>query len=175
MKKLLLFLSAIQILAVAVSGQTSPVVPGPGTNLSPLTPLCGSYNVGAGQTYATLTAAIADLTTKGASCAVTFVLTDNTYPSETFPITIGAITGTSFTNTVTIKPGSGKTPLISGSSASALLILNGAKYIIIDGSNSGGSDKSLSWANTSTATNTYTIEMMNPGAAPSSNDIIKIA
>jgi len=138
-----------------------------------LTPLCGSYNVGVGQTYTTLTAAVNDLTSKGVSCAVTFVLTDNTYPSETFPITIGTITGSSFANTVTIKPGTAKTPVISGSSTSAILTLSGCNYIIIDGSNSGGTDRSMTWANTSNAANTYGIEIINPGSAPSSNDIIK--
>ncbi|MCX6245093.1 MAG: T9SS type A sorting domain-containing protein [Bacteroidetes bacterium] len=174
MKKYLLLPVALFMANVFVSGQTLNPVSAGNAAYSPLLPtLCGSYNVGAGQIYVTLTAAIADLNSRGVSCPVTFVLMDNTYPSETFPITIGTVAGVSFTNTVTIKPGAGKTPVISGSSATAILIINGSKYVIIDGSNSGGSDKSLSWANTSTATNTYTIELMNPGALPASNILIK--
>jgi hypothetical protein len=174
MKKALLFCAAFLMISNTVFTQTFGFRQ---TNYSPslplLTPLCGSYNVGAGQTYTTLTAAVNDLTSRGVSCAVTFILTDNAYPSETFPITIGTVTGTSYTNTVTIKPATGKTPLITGSSASAILMLSGCNYIIIDGSNSGGTDRSLTWANTSTAANTYSIEIINPGTAASSNDIIK--
>ncbi len=174
MKKYLLFQVALLIISIAVFGQPTSPTSHTNSGYSPLLPaLCGSYNVGAGQAYTTLTSAIIDLNARGVSCPVSFILTDNTYSSETFPITIGTIAGTGFTNTVTIKPGTGKTPTITGSSTSAILILNGSKFIIIDGSNSGGSDKSLTWANTNTTTNTYTIELMNPGAIPSSNDIIK--
>ncbi|MCX6251865.1 MAG: T9SS type A sorting domain-containing protein [Bacteroidetes bacterium] len=182
MKTILLFCSVFLVTHISIFGQTENVSGNPERNqyllpsgpASPLLPpLCGSYNVGTGQTYTTLTAAISALNSWGVSCAVSFILTDNTYPSETFPITINAIAGTSFTSTVTIKPGAGKTPVITGSSASAILLLNGAKYIIIDGSNSGGSDKSLTWANTSIAANTYTIEFTNNGTVGASNDLVK--
>ena len=97
MKKSLLFSAAFLIISVTIfaqtivpkqnSGnvQTNPAPPGPSQPL--LAPLCGSYNVGTGQTYTTLTAAISDLNSRGVSCPVTFILTDNTYASETFPIT----------------------------------------------------------------------------------------
>ena len=39
---------------------------------------------------------------------VTFQLTDATYPAETFPITINPNAGNSATNTLTIKPASGR-------------------------------------------------------------------
>ena len=182
MKKNLLFCAAFLVTSITLFAQTIVFHQNPEDSQSilptsarsqPLLPaLCGSYNVGTGQTYATLTAAISDLSSRGVSCPVSFILTDNTYPSEIFPITIGIVAGTSFTNTVTIKPGTGKTPVITGSSTSAILILNGCKYIIIDGSNSGGTDKSLTWVNTNTTTNTYTIELMN-GGAPASNITIK--
>jgi len=171
MKKNLLFYAAFLMTSVTIfaqtfdsklnSGNNQTIIPSHVPSQPLLPPLCGSYNVGTGQTYITLTAAISDLSSRGVSCPVSFILTDNTYPSETFPITIGIITGTSFTNTVTIKPGAGKTPVITGSSTTAILILNGCKYILIDGSNSGGTDKSLTWVNTNTTTNTYTIELMN--------------
>ena len=149
MKKHLLFQVGLLMISIAVFSQPSGPTSHTNSGYSPLLPaLCGPYNVGAGQAYTTLTSAIIDLNARGVSCPVSFILTDNVYASETFPITIGTVTGTSFTNTVTIKPGTGKTPTITGSSTSAILILNGSKYIIIDGSNSGGSDKSLTWANT---------------------------
>jgi hypothetical protein len=55
-----------------------------------------------------------------------------------------------------------------------MLILNGADYIIIDGSNSGGSDKSLTWENTNTASNRYAIGFANAGGTdPAKNNIIR--
>jgi hypothetical protein len=154
-----------------------PAASSPPTNPSTYTILgsiCGTYNVGVGQTYNTLTAAIADLNAKMITCPVTFLLTDATYASETFPITITPNVGSSSTNTVTISPASGVTSTISGSSASGILILSGADYIIINGSNSGGTDKSLTWQNTNTAANTYAIGFANAGGTdPATNNIIR--
>jgi len=134
--------------------------------------LCGNYNVGVGQTYTTITAALADLAVKEVTCAVTFTLTDNSY-SETFPILVYAFTGASATNTVTIRPGTGKTPVISGSSTSGAIVLYGCSYVILDGSNSGGTDKSMTWENTNTASMAYTIGIFNDGTQGASNCTIK--
>jgi hypothetical protein len=68
----------------------------------------GTYNVGVGQTYTTLTEAVADINHRGISGAITLNLTDATYTdkvaggAETFPIVFGTVTGTSVTNTITI-------------------------------------------------------------------------
>ncbi len=111
----------------------------PAASTAPTTPssyivsLAGTYNVGIGQTYTTLTAAVAAYNASCLSGAVVFSLTDANYPSETFPITINANTSVNATNTLTIKPTQAATT-ITGSSASALLVLNGADYIIVDGS-----------------------------------------
>ena len=118
--------------------------------------LTGNYDIGVGKTYTTLTAAVAAY--NSASCltgAVTFSLT-STYSSasETFPITINSNALASASNTLTIKPASGITAAISGSSATGLIVLNGADYVIIDGSNVGGTDKSLTITNTSTTSPT---------------------
>ena len=163
-------------------GATGYTVNPPAVSIPPTSPntytilgsLCGTYNVGVGQIYTTLTAAIADLNAKEITCPVIFRLTDATYASETFPITINPNIGSSSTNTVTISPASGVTSTISGSSASGILILSGADYIIIDGSNSGGSDKSLTWENTNTSANRYAIGFANAGGTdPAKNNIIR--
>lgn len=119
--------------------------------------ISGTFNVGTGQTYATLTAAVADLNSKLLSGPVVFLLTDSSNTSrpentgEVFPIVINANSGSSATNTVTIKPASGVTATISGSVASGALIkLNGASYVTIDGSNNGTSSRDLTITNTST-------------------------
>lgn len=98
-------------------------------------PLNGNYNVGSGQTYTTLTAAITDLNTNGVSGPVTFTLTDATYStSETFPISINTISGASATNTVRIIPSASSSGVsISSANAIATLLLNGATYVTIDG------------------------------------------
>src|SRR5205085_7868226 len=97
--------------------------------------ISGTFTVGVGGNYTTLTAAVADLNSKFMTGPVTFSLTDNSYPSETYPITINPNGGNSSTNTITIKPATGATPSFSGSSATALIVLNGIDYVTIDGSN----------------------------------------
>ena len=97
--------------------------------------ISGSRNVGVGGDHTTLTAAIAELNAKELNGPLTLTLTDATYPSETFPIVINANTGSSATNTVTINVATGVSPTISGSSAVAIIKINGANYVTIDGSN----------------------------------------
>ena len=108
--------------------------------------------MGSGGNYATLTAAIADLNSRGISDAVTFSLTDASYSTgETFPLTINAITGSNSTKTVTIKPAATVNAVITGTNTTALLNLNGAANVIIDGSNTvGGTTKNLTIANADT-------------------------
>ncbi|HZV69060.1 MAG TPA: hypothetical protein VFG10_05925 [Saprospiraceae bacterium] len=93
----------------------------------------GTYTVGVGGAYTTLTAAVAAYNSSCLTGTIIFNLIDATYPSETFPITINANTDANATNTLTIKPTLTGTT-ITGSSATALITLNGADYITIDGS-----------------------------------------
>ncbi len=112
----------------------------------------GTYTVGPGGTYATLTAAMADLSGKIITGPILYSLLP-TYTSggETFPIVVPANGGSNATNTITIKPAAGGTVSISGSSASAILELLGADYVTVDGSNAvGGSTRDLTIQNTNT-------------------------
>ncbi|MBL7749327.1 MAG: fibronectin type III domain-containing protein, partial [Chitinophagaceae bacterium] len=95
--------------------------------------LSGNYTIGVGGDYPTITAAVAAYNSSALTGPVVFTLINTSYPSETFPVTIGANPGASSTNTLTIKPSLPGT-VISGSVAGALLVLNGADHIIIDGS-----------------------------------------
>ena len=136
--------------------------------------LSGSYTVGAGGDYATLTAAVADLNTKLMSGPVTFLLTDNAYAAETFPITINANGGNSATNTLTIKPASGASPVFSGTPSSALIVLNGIDYVTIDGSNSGGGTRDMTFTNNALGATTAVIWGQTIGTAnPTTNNTIK--
>ena len=112
--------------------------------------ISGSFNVGTGGDFATLTAAIAALNSRVMTGPVTFLLTDNTYAGETFPIQINPNGGNSATNTLTIKPASGVSPVISGISTTGLVVLNGIDYVTIDGSNSGGGSRDTTLTNNGT-------------------------
>lgn len=116
-----------------------------------------------GADYTTLTNAVNDLNSKQLDGPLTFVLLDATYPSETFPISINPNSGSSATNTVTVKPNTGVTATISGSSASSIIKINGADYVTIDGSNSGSTDRSLTIENTNAVVSTAGIWIASAG------------
>ena len=126
----------------------------------------GTYTVcPSGCNYATLTAAMGDLSGKIIIGPVLYSLT-STYDSstETLPIVVPANGGSNATNTITIKPGSGATPTISGSSASSIIELAGADYVTIDGSNTnGGSTRDLTIQNTNSASNTAAVWLASQG------------
>ncbi len=137
--------------------------------------ISGNKNVGAGGDYPTLTAAIAAVNGAVITAPVTLTLTDATYPTETFPLTINANSGSSATNTVTIKPATGVTPAISGSSASCIFVLNGADYVTIDGSNAvGGTSRDLTITNTNAGTSSAVVCIESTGVnAGATNNTVK--
>src|SRR4029079_12742775 len=110
--------------------------------------LNGAYTIGSGGNYPTLTQAISKLNLLGVSGPVVLNLTDANYGNETFPIIINSVPGASSTNTIKIKPASGVTASLSGSSATAMVVFNGAKFVTIDGSNNGTSSRDLTITNT---------------------------
>ncbi|MBS1775238.1 MAG: T9SS type A sorting domain-containing protein [Bacteroidetes bacterium] len=137
-----------------------------------MAPLCGTYNVGISQAapFNNLTNATTALSNLGISCPVTFVLTDNSYSvGETFPLTINA-PGSSSTNTVLIKPATGVNPVISGSVASGALLKIIGSYITLDGSNSGGTSRNMSFVNSNTSSPTG-IWISSTGAGTIKNTI----
>ncbi|MFZ4057979.1 MAG: beta strand repeat-containing protein, partial [Ferruginibacter sp.] len=117
------------------------------------TGMTGTYTVGTGGTYTTLTAAIADYNTRSICGPIVFSLIGTTFTTgETYPITINANAAASAVNTLTIKPAVGVTPTITGSSTTAILKINGADYVTIDGSNTvGGTTKDLIIVNTASS------------------------
>ncbi|QQR87273.1 MAG: proprotein convertase P-domain-containing protein [Flavobacteriales bacterium] len=128
--------------------------------------LSGTYTVGVGGNYTTLTAAVAAYNANCLGGPVVFELTDATYNSETHPININANPDASSTNTLTIRPASGASPSFSNGVAGALIVLNGADHVTIDGSNNPQtnsccplvqSSRNLFFGNTSTATTSAVI------------------
>ena len=142
----------------------------------------GTYTIcPAGCSYATLTAAMADLTGKIITGPIVYRLT-STYDSsaETLPIVVPANGGSNATNTITIKPAVGATPTVTGSSANAIIELAGADYVTIDGSNTtidsptGVVGRSLTIQNTNAATNTAAVWLASQGtSAGATFDTIK--
>ncbi len=137
--------------------------------------ICGTFQVGAGGTYTTITEAINDLALHDVTCPVVLELIDASYTSETLPVVITPVAGTSTVNTITIKPASGITPTITGSSSTSVFKFQGASYFIIDGSNvPGGNTRDLTFENTATSTSSAVIWISSLGTdGPSSNITIK--
>ncbi|HXF99747.1 MAG TPA: T9SS type A sorting domain-containing protein, partial [Bacteroidota bacterium] len=108
-------------------------------------PLAGTYTIGPGGSYPTLSSAVAALQSRGVSAPVTFLFTASSYTDT--GVIIGGYLGQSATNTVTFKPASGVTTRIlftGGSSANTFAVrMDSAVGITWDGSNSGGLDRSL--------------------------------
>jgi uncharacterized repeat protein (TIGR01451 family) len=160
----------------ATGADVNTVTFGGAPNSYTIVPLItGKKTVGVGGDYATLTAAIAALNGAEIGGPVQLTLTDATYPSETFPLTVNALAGSSATNTVTIKPGPSVTASISGSSASCVLNLNGADWVRVDGSNTvGGTTRDLTIANTNAGTASAVVCMTSTGVnAGATNNIVK--
>lgn len=159
-----------------VAGDVNTVTTPPTANSYTIgTTLSGTYTVGTGGNYATLTAAVTAYNTSCLNGPVVFSLTDASYSTgETFPIAINANGDANATNTLTIKPASGVTATITGAVASGALVkLNGADYVVIDGSNSGGLDKSLTITNTATSASIAAVWMssLGPGAGATNNTL----
>lgn len=96
--------------------------------------------------YPTITSAVNDLILRGIAGPVTFLLVDSDYPTETYPMMIPDIVGSSDVNTITFKPGPGVQARIPGSPTqpTSTFQLGGADYVTIDGSNTvGGTTKDL--------------------------------
>jgi|GEM_PF-1673242 hypothetical protein len=99
-------------------------------------PMAGTYTVGTGQSFATLTEAINNVTLRGVSAPVRLVLKQTLYDSTTgeiFPIVLSNYSGASSVNTVIVMPDTGVFATIIGNNAVTLLDFNGCSYYNLDG------------------------------------------
>lgn len=155
--------ATVNTITIADTARTPLVTPGPGRIISP--PMSGSYTIGAAGNYSTITLAVGDLNSRGASSPITFQLIDPIYSTatgEVFPITIGSYRGMSTINTLTIRPAVGANPLIIGNNATSLFILDGAKYVRFDGSPSASPQtRELTIENQSNLTTATVIRCIN--------------
>lgn len=144
-----------ETVSLTLSGQTGGATIG-ANNPAVLTivdvppPFNGSYTVGSGGNYPSLTNAggiFAAINSSGATGNITINILGN-LSGETGAVSLNQIAG-GFTTL--IKPSIGVSPTISGSAASCLINLNGADFVTIDGSNAiGGMTKDLTISNTAT-------------------------
>lgn len=119
-----------------------------------------SLRIGAsGDDFTSITAARTSLESVGIACPVVLeIQSDYAEGSETYPITFATVTGASATNTITYRPASGVSSLISDGDAGATLSLinfSGANYLIFDGRAAG------------TGTSQWTIRNINSNATAS--------
>jgi hypothetical protein len=109
----------------------------------------GTYSVGPTGVYASLTQVVNDL--QFGICGPAIFELQSAYNSsvETFPIQITSIPNSSIIRSVIIRPELGAIGLnISGSNATTIVDLNGAKYVTLDGRPGGIGNKELTITNT---------------------------
>jgi hypothetical protein len=137
--------------------------------------LSGTVTIGGSGTYPTLTGAgglFAAINSSGLTGNLTVNILDATV-TETGANALNAISyDCAGPYTILIKPGTGVTATLTGSIASnALIKLNGASGVTIDGSNNGTNSRDLTITNTS-ATSPTTIAITSTGTTPVSNNIL---
>jgi trimeric autotransporter adhesin len=133
-----------------------------------------NFTVGSGGNYATLTEAITDYNRRCLTGVVTYEITGNIGAGETFPIVIRQNPSTSSANRLVIKPAAGVSATITGAVASgALIVLSGADFVTIDGSNNGTASRNLSVVNTSTTSPTAIALVSLGEGAGATNNIIR--
>lgn len=148
--------AAAGLVAIGVNNVTTP--PSSPNSYTLNYTLNGTYTIGSGGNFATLTAAVSAYNNACAiSGPVVFELIDNSYttPSETFPVIINNHPDASAVNTLTIRPSATATPQVTGNTANPIIRFNGARFAGLDGRQSGaGSVRSLTVTNNGVSGNT---------------------
>jgi|GEM_PF-2156420 len=141
-------------------------------------PLAGTYTIGGTGNYVNLTSAVADLNNVGASSPVLFsLLADYAANADSglYPITINPVQYVGGPHNVTIKPATGATISIVGRSAgNAIIKLNGADNITIDGSNGTGkaATRDLTISNLDSSTGTAAIWLASAGTNQGDTNVV---
>ena len=112
--------------------------------------LNGTYTVGTGGDFSTLTAAANAYNNSCINGPLTFLLINANYSvSETFPVVFNSNSNAGPNSRLTIKPATSVNATITGSLYSGALLRINGNYITIDGSNNGTKSKNLSITNNS--------------------------
>lgn len=117
--------------------------------------LSGTFTVGNGGNFNSLTTALKRFEASVQTGPVTLLLTNSIYTTptfgglETFPLSLRASMGMSATNTLLIKPATGVSSLIFGASDSALFVVrDGVIGFTLDGSNANSNSRNVNLHNT---------------------------
>lgn len=158
------------------SGSNPPgtVAPGVPNTYNIVNSLTGTYTVGTTTgTYTTLQAAFDFVNANAvAGDIILQIQPEGTVETGTAQLNAVSYTGAAHWN-ITIKPAAGSTPTIASSSASPVL-LNGADYVIIDGSNSGGTSRDLTISTTNISASSALVWMQTTaGNDASTNNTLK--
>jgi len=143
-----------------------------------VTAFTGSYNVGTGETYTSLTntGGIFEAINGGALTGNVTINITTDLAAETGTVALnqwGEDGGSGYT--MLIKPSGAPRSITSTTGATGLITLNGADRVTIDGSTSGGTDRSLSLINANTTTSgTTVVGLFSSGiGAGATNNTIK--
>ena len=166
---------AVMPAGVALTATAFPIG-GTINNYKLVTGLTGTVTVGTGGTYTTLTGPsglFAAINAGGLTGNVTANILSNI--TETGANALNSIAyGCASSFTLLIKPGTGVTATLTGTTASALIKLNGADFVTFDGSNSGGTSRDLTITNTNTGTSSAVIWLGSASATDgATNNTIK--
>ncbi|MBS0657396.1 MAG: cadherin-like beta sandwich domain-containing protein [Verrucomicrobia bacterium] len=135
--------------------------------------VAGSYNVGTGETFTSLTnpgGFFEFVNTNVVAGNVTANITSD-LTGETGSVALGQWVETGAGNyTMLIRPSGAARAITSSASAGDVISLDGADRVTIDGSLSGGTDRSLSVTNTNTASGTSVISVLSLGAGAGANN-----
>lgn len=137
-------------------------------------PLSGDQTVGAGGSFPNLATAIQSLNAVGVSAPTTFLLTEANYNVSTSALVINPVAGASSTNRVVIKPAPGVNATITGTVGfGGMIVLNGADFVTIDGSNSDAPTRNLTLINNSTNIHAVIFASSNGNTDGAQNNVFK--
>jgi hypothetical protein len=137
--------------------------------------IAGPHTVGLGGEYATLKAAFDDINARTVTGDVTLtILASGTTETASAVLNAASYSGGPFTITITPEPGSA--PTISGDVPGALIKLNGADHVVIDGNSSGpiAVTRNLSIVNTRSAANeSAAVQLSSQGSNGCTDNVIQ--
>ncbi|MBK8811285.1 MAG: InlB B-repeat-containing protein [Acidobacteria bacterium] len=133
--------------------------------------ISGSFNVGTGETYTSLTNAggIFEYINNN---EVTGNITINITSDLTGELGTNALNQFTSPHTILIRPSVAARSITGAAASTALIRINGASGVTIDGSTSGGTDRSLTITNTS-VTSPSVVRFGSIGTTPITNDTLK--
>jgi len=134
--------------------------------------MSGVYYVGSGKDFNTITNAVNALQKNVVTGAITFVLTDNNYPNEIYPIILKEFSGASHSKKVTFKPNS-NTNVVIETDTTTVFKFDAADFYTIEGSNNNSTSRNLTIRNNRASGTVATVWLTSNGNNGATNNTIK--